>query len=54
MHQSHYVCLVSHLRYLNTLLVDPTLLGLALSVIPKAHSQKPKTFTLTTLASTCK
>ena len=51
MHSAHFVCLVSHLRYINTVLSDDTLRAAALSIVPAAHAHKPKNITLISLAS---
>jgi len=51
MHQSHFVCLVAHLHYVNSVLCDPTLRAAALSIIPPAHTHKPANVTLMNLAA---
>ena len=58
-HQTHVVCLLAHLRFLNSLAAFPpydhdsaeTLLGIAMSIIPSAHNVSPKDLTPVRLAS---
>lgn len=51
MHQSHFVCLVSHLRLVNTVLCDEVLRAAALSIIPSAHAHIQKQVTLMSLTA---
>lgn len=37
-HRTHYVCLVAHVRYLNSKLNGATLTAVALSLVPSAHA----------------
>jgi len=46
LHQCHYLCLLSHLRYVSVWLQDPVLQSVALSLVPSAHSHSPANLTL--------